>query len=404
MITKRKYKYTMPIKWYDCRISLRGKEVHTVYGQQYACTSKKCKSIHCIKFQTNKETEIRLVNYYLSPPDYFVVLRLENISFPLGWFMTSELLKGFKKKLKDDSKSQAFEFEWEFVIEFDDYKYPHFHMAITNNGNNGKLEIKSQFKRFLQKVWNHSISTFKEKYEKYNKDNVEQIQKLNDVFGSVYCEKIISISGAAVYLSKGKKHVWKYNSAPEEWDLRKCHLVSSSRGFLVKEKADLLKIYNQNKQFFEEWKSVPLKDKQDDEILLVMGSDIKDPAVESDINHSPVVSDFNDEPIAFEAKETTTEDSFKEESVEYAFKDEPITIAANDCIVNKPSSRSWVSKVLTYAAWGCALIGSLVFVINKIQSLPETSYSFALKSDQDQRTRFMLKWFLENGFEYYQNE
>ena len=377
MISKRKYKYTMPIKWYDCRISLRGKKVYTVCGQQYACTSKKCKSIHCIKFQTNKETKIRLVNYYLSPPDYFVVLRLENISFPLGWFMTSELLKGFKKKLKDDSKSQAFEFEWEFVIEFDDYKYPHFHMAITNNCNNGKLEIKSQFKRFLQKVWNYSISTFKEKYEKYNKDNVEQIQKLNDVFGSVYCEKIISISGTAVYLSKGKKHVWKYNSAPEEWDLRKCHLVSSSRGFLVKEKAELLKIYNQNKQFFEEWKSVPLKDKQDDEILLAIGSDIKDSTVESDISDTSVVSVFNDKPIAILNKEV---------------------------IVKKPSSTTWVSKILTYAAWGCALIGSLVFVINKIQSLSETSYSFALKSDQDQRTRFMLKWFLENGFEYYQNE
>ena len=377
MISKRKYKYTMPIKWYDCRISLRGKKVYTVCGQQYACTSKKCKSIHCIKFQTNKETKIRLVNYYLSPPDYFVVLRLENISFPLGWFMTSELLKGFKKKLKDDSKSQAFEFEWEFVIEFDDYKYPHFHMAITNNCNNGKLEIKSQFKRFLQKVWNYSISTFKEKYEKYNKDNVEQIQKLNDVFGSVYCEKIISISGTAVYLSKGKKHVWKYNSAPEDWDLRKCHLVSSSRGFLVKEKAELLKIYNQNKQFFEEWKSVPLKDKQDDEILLAIGSDIKDSTVESDISDTSVVSVFNDKPIAILNKEV---------------------------IVKKPSSTTWVSKILTYAAWGCALIGSLVFVINKIQSLSETSYSFALKSDQDQRTRFMLKWFLENGFEYYQNE
>ncbi len=413
----------MPIKWHDCRTSLRGKKVYTVCGQQYACTSKKCKSIHCIKFQTNKETKIRLVNYYLSPPDYFVVLRLENISFPLGSFMTSELLKSFKKKLKGDSKSQAFEFEWEFVIEFDDYKYPHFHMAITNNGNNGKLKIKSQFKRFLQKVWNHSISTFKEKYEKYNEDDVEQIQKLNDVFGSVYCEKIISISGSAVYLSKGKKHVWKYNSAPEDWDLRKCHIVSRSRGFLVKEKADLLKIYHQNKQFFEEWKSVPHKDKQDDEILSAMGSyikepkvesdikepkvesDIKEPKVESDINDTPVVSDFNDEPIALEAKETTTEDSFKEESVDYAFNDESITIAANDFIVNKPSSRTWVSKVLLKAVWGFALVGSLVFVVSKIQSLPEKPhYSVDLKLDQNKRAKFMLRWFLDNGFEYHQNE
>ena len=125
----------------------------------------------------------------------------------------------------------------------------------------------------------------------------------------------------------------------------------------------------------------------------------------SDINHTPVVSDFNDEPTACEAKETTTEDSFKEESVEYAFKDEPITIAANDCIINKPSSRTWVSKVLLKAVWGFALVGSLVFVISKIQSLPEKPhYYIELKQDKSQRAKFMHKWFLDNGFEYHQNE
>ena len=393
MITKRKYKYTMPIKWYDCRISLRGKEVHTVYGQQYACTSRKCKSIHCIRFQTSREANIRLVNYYYSNPDYFIVLRLENIPFALDWLKTKHLLKCFKKQLKDDSISNAFEFEYEFLIEFDDYNYPHFHMMIKNHGNNGRQEIQSQFKGFLQEVWNASICKFK---REEGEDDDDEIGKLDGVSGSVYCEKVISISGSAIYLSKGRKHIYKYNEVPEDWDTIRCHIVSRSRGFLVKKKAELLKIYNQNKKFFWEWKSDPLKDKQDDEILLAMGSDI---------NHTPVVSDFNDEPTACEAKETTTEDSFKEESVEYAFKDEPITIAANDCIINKPSSRTWVSKVLLKAVWGFALVGSLVFVISKIQSLPEKPhFSVDLKSDQNKRAKFMLRWFLDNGFEYHQNE
>jgi hypothetical protein len=402
MITKRKYKYTMPIKWYDCRTSLRGKKVHTVYGQQYACTSKKCKSIHCIRFQTSRDANIRLVNYYYSKPDYFIVLRLENIPFALDCLKTKHLLECFKKQLKDDSDSNAFEFKYEFLIEFHDYNYPHFHMMIKNHGNNGRQEIQAQFKGFLQEVWNASICKFKREEEE---DDDDEIGKLDGVFGSVYCEKVISISGSAIYLSKGRKHIYKYNPVPEEWDTTKCHIVSRSRRFLVKEKADLLKIYNQNKQFFWEWKSDPLKDKQDDGILLAMGSDIKDPAVESDINDTPVVSDFNDEPTACEAKEPTTEDSFKEESVEYAFKDEPITIAANDCIINKPSSRSRVSKVLLKAVWGFALVGSLVFVVSKIQSLPEKPhYSVDLKLDQNKRAKFMLRWFLDNGFEYHKNE
>ena len=404
MKAKSSYKYTMPIKWCDCRISLKGKEVHTVFGQQYACASRKCKSIHCITFQTSREANIRLVNYYYSKPDYFAVLRLENISFALDWLKTKHLLKCFKKQLKDDSRSNAFEFKYEFLIEFDDYNYPHFHMMIKNHGNNGKQEIQSKFKSFLQAVWHASICKFKREEGKYE-DEDEEIGKLDGVSGSVYCEKVISISGSAIYLSKGRKHIYKYNCVPEEWDTSRCHIVSRSRGFLIKKKADLLKIYNQNKQFFWEWKSDPLKDKQDDEILLAMGSDIKDPADEGDINHTPVVSDFNDEPIAFEAKETTTEDSFKEESVEYAFNDEPITIAANDCIVNKPSSRTWVSKVLLKAVWGFALVGSLVFVVSKIQSLPEKPhYSLELKQDKSQRAKFMHKWFLDNGFEYHQNE
>ena len=50
-----KIKYMIPINWCDSRISLKGKEVHAIYGQQYACTSRKCKSTHCITFQTNRE-------------------------------------------------------------------------------------------------------------------------------------------------------------------------------------------------------------------------------------------------------------------------------------------------------------------------------------------------------------
>ena len=73
-------------------------------------------------------------------------------------------------------------------------------------------------------------------------------------------------------------------------------------------------------------------------------------------------------------------------------------------VITKPSSGNWVSKILLKAVWGFALVGSLVFVVSKIQSLPEKPhYSVDLKSDQ-KRTKFMQKWFLDNGFEYHQNE
>lgn len=396
MTNKSKYKYTLPLKWNDCRNSKKGKETFSVFGQQYACTSKKCKSIHCIRFQRNKEAKIRLVNYYLSPPDYFIVFRLENISFPMDWLMTKHFLKCFKKQLKDDSKSKNFEFDWEFLIEFDDYNNPHFHMAIKNKGNNGKQEIKSIFKRFLQEVWNKSISKFKRKYDDENKDNIEQIQKLNGVSGSVYCEKVISISGAAIYLSKGQIHIWKYNPVPEEWDTIRCHIVSRSRGFLVKPKKELLELYNQNKEFFWEWKSDLIKIKKNDNIISVMESNPIDSVVESD---------FNVEPIALETKKTTPEVNFKEESVDCAFKNENIAIATKDCIIKNPSSRTWINRILVNAAWGCALVGSLIFAINKIENLVEKpNFSVDLKSDHNQRAKFMQKWFLDNGFEYHQNE
>ena len=397
--------YIKPLRWHDCRTYLQGKNVHIVNGQQYACTSRKCTSKHCIIYQTQVEANIRKVNHYFLKPDYFITLKLHKIFFALDSVQTSCLMKCFKKKLKDDSKSKNFEFKYEFSIEFDYCKKPHIHGIIKNYGNNGKQEIESEFQCFLNDVWNGSIAKFRKIYEKDNKDDVEKLDKFDGAFGSVYCKKIISVKGSAIYLSKGEKYIYKHIPVPEDFNTSKCHIISRSRNFLVKPKKELLKIYYQNKKFFWEWQSGPLKDKQDDEILLAMGSDIKEPTVESDINDTPVVSDFNDEPTACEAKETATEDSFKEESVEYAFNDEPITIAANDCIVNKPSSRTWVSKVLLKAVWGFALVGSLVFVVSKIQSLPEKPhYSVDLKSDQNKRAKFMLRWFLDNGFEYHQNE
>lgn len=388
MKTKSRYKYTLPLRYYDCRRELLGKEVHIVSGQQYACSSKKCKSIHCSKFQTNKEAKIRLVNYYLSPPDYFVVLRLENISFPLDWLMTKHFLNCFKKQLKDDSKSNSFEFEWEFIIEFDDYNHPHFHMAIINTGNNGRQEIKEEFKRFLQEAWICSISKFKRKYVNDNEKNIEQIQKLNNLSGSVYCEKIISIPGAAIYLSKGQKHFWKYNPVPEEWDTTKCHIVSRSRGFLVKTKKELLDIYNRNKEFFRNWKSNSLKDKQDAKCILAKASNTKD---------SSVVSDVNDEPIPCETMEKITENSFKGET---------IAIASKECTTKKLSLRIWITKILVKAIWCSTLIGGLIFAFNKIDfRIEKTNYHLIeANSDHHQRKKFMLKWFLDNGFEYHQNE
>lgn len=379
MKTKSKYKYRLPLRWYDCRISLKGKEVFTILGQQYACTSRKCKSIHCIRFQTNKEAKIRLVNYFYTQPDYFVVLRLENIPFVLGWLITKCLLKGFKKQLKDDSKSNNFEFEWEFLIEFDEYGYPHFHMMIKNHGNNGRQEIESEFKKFLQKVWDRCIGNFKKKYE----DDLGSIENLNGLSGSVYCEKVISVSGSAIYLSKGQKHILKYNPVPEEWDTTKCHIISRSRGFLVKTKKELLDIYNQNKEFFWKWKSDPLKDKQKVKITTAMASDPKD---------SSVVGDFKDEPIACETKETITENSFKDETIAIATK--------------KPINKNPLSKVLVKSVWCFALVGGLIFAFNKLDfSKEKPSYHIIdSKSDGHQRNKFMLKWFLDNGFEYHQKE
>jgi len=60
--SKNKSKYTMPIKWCDSRISLKGKEVQTVYEHQYVCTNRKCKSINCITFQTTKQANQKRQN------------------------------------------------------------------------------------------------------------------------------------------------------------------------------------------------------------------------------------------------------------------------------------------------------------------------------------------------------
>ena len=62
MINKNKRKYTMPITWCDCRISLKGKEVHSVYEHQYVCTNRKCRSVHCITFQTAKQANQKRKN------------------------------------------------------------------------------------------------------------------------------------------------------------------------------------------------------------------------------------------------------------------------------------------------------------------------------------------------------
>jgi len=306
-------------------------------------------------------------------------------------------MKCFKKKLKDDSKSKNFQFKYEFSIEFDYFKKLHIHGIIKNYGNNRNQEIESEFQWFLNDVWNGSISKFKKIYEEDNKNNVEKLEKFDGVLGSVYCKKIISVKGSAIYLSKGEKYIYKHIPVPEDFNTSKCHIISRSRNFLVKPKKELLKIYYQNKKFFREWGLEPRKSIGDDKIILLIEGDIKEP--------SSVVSDFNDEPIACEAEETKIEDSIKDESVEYAFEDEPITIANNKCIINKPSSRTWVSKVLLKAVWGFALVSGLVVVISKIQSLPEKPhYSIEFKPDKSQRAKFMQKWFLDNGFEYYQNE
>ena len=108
--------YIKPLKWYDCRTYLQGKDVHIVNGQQYACTSRKCTSKHCIIYQTQIEANIRKVNHYFLKPNYFITLKLKNIFFALDSVQTSCFMKCFKKKLKDDSKSKNFKFKYEFSV------------------------------------------------------------------------------------------------------------------------------------------------------------------------------------------------------------------------------------------------------------------------------------------------
>jgi len=296
-------------------------------------------------------------------------------------------MKCFKKKLKDDSKSKNFEFKYEFSIEFDYFKKPHIHGIIKNYGNNGKQEIESEFQCFLNDVWNSSISKFKKIYEEDNKDDVEKFEKFDGVFGSVYCKKIISVKGSAIYLSKGEKYIYKHIPVPEDFNTSKCHVISRSRKFLVKTKKELLKIYFQNKKFFREWESEPRKNIQKNEIILAMGADTKDPVVEND---------FNDEPNKCETKEKIIEDSFKEET---------ISCVTKEVFIKKPFLSSWISKILASAAWGSVLIASLLFPINKVDvQLVKQNNQNKSRLDHNDRAIFMRNWFLKYGFVYYQTE
>jgi|GEM_PF-600664 len=232
------YKYKTPTRWHDCRRTLSGKNAFTINGCQIPCSSKKCKSQHCIRARTSKESKIRMVNYYFLKPDFFVVLRIENISFQLNSWQTAKFLKRFKKKLKDFLKSINYKILYEFIIEFDVYKRPHFHMIIKDLMDKSEQKTEIEVKGILDELWGKSIK------------DLEQNENLCGLNGSVYCQKIRSLHNSAIYLSKAWDFLPEHNPVPEDWNISECHIVSRSKGFFVSTQKELLQIYKENKHFF----------------------------------------------------------------------------------------------------------------------------------------------------------
>lgn len=373
LLKKPEY-YTLKPRWNDCI------QPNIYLGKQRPCQNKKCPSEQCNRARNSKEYLYQLINHSILPPDYFVVLKFTPESDLLSEDETYAIFDYLRRKIRHTSKYKSRKkpnpiFSFYIKCEFEKGQ-PHFHL---------KLIFEDDYRD------KSSAETVKDKFIQIFQNTLTQLENSGELISKVrpaniYFEPVQSPEATARYLAKAEKDLPKHEPVPSHYRLNRKRLSSWSRNHYPvskKELAHIKKVISAKKMGVNKDYAVINKNEKS-QIKIFVQSDSQ-----TITSNEVIFQDYT------QAEETGC---FKHHNrMVHKFVDEQV-------IITKPSSRTWVSKVLLKAVWGFALVGSLVAVISKIQSLPEkTHYSVDLKSDQ-KRTKFMQKWFLDNGFEYHQNE
>ena len=374
LLRKPEYYHLKPT-WTDCI------KPNKYLDKQYPCQSKKCPSEQCNRARNSKEYLYQLINHSILPPDYFVVLKFTPESDLLSEDEKNAIFDSLRKKIRYISKCKSKKkpnppFSYYTKCEFSEGQ-PHFHLKLTFEDDNHDDFSAEIVKNKLIQIFKKTLTELENSGELISEVRPDKI----------YFDPVRSPEATARYLAKAEKDLPKHEPVPSHYRFNRKKLSSCSRNHhpvTKKELAHIKKVISAKKMGVNKDYAV-INENEKSQIKIFV-----QPDSQTITSNEVIFQDY-----------TQTEETgcFKHHNrMVHKFLDKQV-------IITKPSSRTWVSKVLLKAVWGFALVGSLVFVVSKIQSLPEKpQYSLELKQDKSQRAKFMHKWFLDNGFEYHQNE
>jgi len=230
---------------------------------------------------------------------------------------------------------------WDILNEWDKKEQIHFHGSTTVPENHPYFNDKIKMEEFLANLFIEAV----------NKTNDKFYTNIIPADNIAYCEPIRDLNGLSKYYAKAEHNAIKHNPRPLSWQKRMRNSLHSTGYYKVhKDKID---------EYLKSWHEL-----YKDYIKKVSAED------RNDINAG------NLETLNNENKD-----------------------------IRLFNTNLSFAELIFNSLWGCALIVSLMFLINKVDALSvKPSNRNDLVSDQNDRTIFMRNWFLKYGSVYYQIE